>query len=83
MNYNLELDRVVLEIRKQKAKKVCVQLPDGLKPKAKEIADKIEKETDSEVIIWGGSCFGACDTPQGLEKIGVDLLVQFGHSEWG
>ena len=39
MEYDLELDRVVNEIKKQKAKRVLVQLPDGLKPKAKEIVD--------------------------------------------
>ena len=77
--YNLELERAVKEIKKQKAKSVCIQLPEGLKPKAKEIADKIEKETNAEVLIWLGSCFGACDTPN-IKNI--DLLIQWGHSEW-
>ena len=43
MNYNLELEKTIKQINKSKAKSVCIQLPDGLKPKAKEIADKIEK----------------------------------------
>ncbi len=80
--YDLELDRVVSEIRKQKAKRVCIQLPDGLKPHADKIARHIKKETGAEVFIWAGSCFGACDVPLGIEKLGVDLLIQFGHSEW-
>ena len=63
MNYNLELEKTIKQINKSKAKSVCIQLPDGLKPKAKEIADKIEKETNAKVIIWAGSCFGACDIP--------------------
>ena len=77
--YNLEHSKAIAEIKKAKAKTVCIQLPDGLKPRAKEIADKISSETDSSVFIWSGSCFGACDVPD-LENI--DLLIQWGHSEW-
>ncbi len=76
--YNLELERAIKEIKKQKAKSVCIQLPDGLKPKAKEIVDKIEKETNARCLIWAGSCFGACDVPE----LKVDLLIQWGHSKW-
>ncbi len=76
--YRLEIDKAIERIKKEKAKTVCIQLPDGLKPKAKEIADRIEKETDAEVKIWAGSCFGACDVPE----VDVDLLIQWGHSEW-
>lgn len=78
MNYDLELDKVIKKINKAKAKTVCIQLPDGLKPKANEIADFIEKNTKAKVFIWLGSCFGACDIP----KLDVDLLIQWGHSEW-
>ncbi len=80
--YDLELDRVVNEIKKLKAKRVCIQLPDGLKPHADKIIKHITKETDAKVVIWAGSCFGACDIPTEIEKLGVDLLIQFGHSEW-
>ncbi len=79
MQYNLELDRVIEKINSQAYSKVCIQLPDGLKPEAKKITDKIRENTDSEVFIWAGSCFGACDLPK-VE--GFDLLVQFGHSEY-
>ncbi len=78
MQYDLELDRVVKEIKKAKAKTICLQLPDGLKPKAKEIQDYIQKRVRCDILIWAGSCFGSCDIP----KLDVDLLVQFGHSEW-
>lgn len=79
--YNLELDRAVAEIKKAKAKIVCIQLPDGLKPKAEEIQKAIESKTKSEVFIWMGSCFGACDVPD-LSKQKVDLLIQWGHAKW-
>lgn len=78
--YDLELNNAVETIKKEKAKLVCIQMADGLKPRAKEIQDAIEKNTKARVIIWGGSCYGACDLPRGLEKHGVDLLIHFGHS---
>ena len=78
--YNLELEKAADEIRKAKAKLVCIQLPDGLKNKATEIAEELEKKTDAKILIWMSTCFGACDTPK-LPKE-VDLLIQFGHSPW-
>lgn len=83
MQYDLELDRVIAEIKKKNAKLVCIQLPDGLKPKAKEITDAIKASTSAEVIIWAGSNFGACDLAVDVQRMGVDLLIAFGHSEWG
>ena len=81
-SYDLELNRAVEEIKKANAKLVCIQLPDGLKPKAKEIQEYIEKNTDAFVVIWLGSCWGGCDVPVSVEKLGVDLLIQWGHSEY-
>ena len=37
---------------------------------------------EGRVLIWGGSCYGACDVPLQVERLGVDLLIQWGHSEW-
>ena len=33
-------------------------------------------------FIWLGSCFGGCDIPVEVDKLGVDLIIQFGHSDW-
>ena len=81
-NYDLELSKAVEEIKKAGTKLVCIQLPDGLKPKAREIQDYIEKNTSASVVIWLGSCWGGCDVPVSVEKLGVDLLIQWGHSEY-
>lgn len=80
--YDLELSKVIERVNKDNAKLVCVQLPDGLKPRANEIQHAIEKNTKASVMIWMGSCFGACDVPLQVERMGVDLLVQWGHSTW-
>lgn len=76
--YELELERVISEIKKSSAKKILIQFPDGLKPWAVPIANYIEENTSSKVKIWLGSCFGACDIP----KSDCDLLIQFGHAKW-
>ncbi|MCK5624253.1 diphthamide synthesis protein [Candidatus Pacearchaeota archaeon] len=81
--YNLELEVVVGKIRKAKAKLVLLQFPDGLKQYATAIVDYLEEQTKAEFLIWLGSCFGACDTPVGIEKIkpNIDLVIQFGHNK--
>lgn len=81
--YNLELEKVVSEIKKSKSKLVLLQFPDGLKPYATAVVDFLRKETSAEFLIWFGSCYGACDTPTGIENLKpkIDLVVQFGHNE--
>ena len=79
MTYELELEKVIKKIKQLKPKTVLIQLPDGLKPKAKDIADEIEKNTKAKPIIWLASCYGACDTPNVKN---IDLLIQWGHSRW-
>ncbi len=80
--YKLELEKVVEEIKNKNSKKVLIQLPDGLKKQAEEIVDYVREKTDAEVFVWLSSCYGACDLPLGLNTLGVDLLVQFGHNKY-
>ena len=82
MDYNLEIPAIIKEIKKQKAQRILLQLPDGLKPKAEEIVNEIEKNTNAEIYIWFGSCFGACDLPLGIQQFNIDLLIQFGHTKF-
>jgi diphthamide biosynthesis enzyme Dph1/Dph2-like protein len=82
MAYDLELGHAVESINNKKAKLVCIQLPEGLKPDAEKIVDTLQSKTDTRVIIWMGSCYGACDVPLEVERLGVDLLIQWWHSAW-
>lgn len=81
-DYDLELDKAIEKIKKEKANTVLIQLPDGLKPRAKEIQEELKKKIskDTKLFFWAGSCFGSCDIPKVKEE--VDLIIQFGHSEW-
>ena len=81
MDHDLELKRVIAGIKEHRAKRVCIQLPDGLKPKAGSIKKILEAEAGVEVIIWLGSCYGACDIPLEVEILDVDMLIQWGHSD--
>jgi diphthamide biosynthesis enzyme Dph1/Dph2-like protein len=80
MNYDLETNKIIERIKEKNHKTILLQLADGLKPEAKNIADQITKETNAKVLIWLGACFGACDIPFGLQQLNVDLTVQFGHN---
>ncbi|OGN26113.1 MAG: hypothetical protein A3B17_01685 [Candidatus Yanofskybacteria bacterium RIFCSPLOWO2_01_FULL_45_72] len=80
--YNPELEKAIERIKYEKAKLVCIQLPDGMKPMAKEIEEAITTETGARVLIWLGSNFGACDIPLGLDRLGVDLLISWGHNRF-
>jgi 2-(3-amino-3-carboxypropyl)histidine synthase len=81
-DYDLELERVVAEIKKHKAKKVLIQLGEGLKPRSIEIQEHIQSQLhDCQIYFWLNSCYGKCDIPEILDSKtnDFDLLIQFGH----
>jgi len=77
-DYELELEKVASAIKKSKSRYVLIQLPDGLKPNATEIAESL-KNTGAKIYFWAGSCFGFCDIPNVKN---IDMLVQFGHNKF-
>ena len=81
--YDLSLEDLITHIREANAKRVCIQLPDGLKPRAGEIVDAVRKALPNvDILIWAGSNFGACDLPLEVKRLGVDLLIHYGHDAW-
>src|SRR3989338_10498792 len=81
--YDLELEKVIKNIKKSNAKLVLLQFPDGLKQYAVALVDYLRENNDAEFLIWLGSCYGACDTPvlsREIEKQ-IDLIIQFGHNK--
>ncbi|HPR99010.1 MAG TPA: diphthamide synthesis protein, partial [Methanomassiliicoccales archaeon] len=74
---DLQLERAVSEIRSMNAKLVGLQMPEGLKTRARDFAANLEAATGCQVVILGDPCYGACD----LRSIkGLDLLVHVGHA---
>ena len=83
-DYDLELETAVQEIKKRKAKKILIQLSEGLKPRAIEIQTHIVQEMKDdapEIFFWLNSCYGKCDIPELLNNKDndIDMLIQFGH----
>lgn len=79
--FDLEEAKLIKEIKKRKAEKVLIQLPEGLKPQAQRLAEAAE-EAGAQAVVSGDPCYGACDVPLcDAETLGVDLIVHYGHSE--
>ena len=78
--FDLDLDRALALIKKSGARIVGVQVPEGLKRIASELAGEIEEKTDAEVIVSGDPCYGACDLDLDLCRAS-DLVIHVGHSE--
>jgi 2-(3-amino-3-carboxypropyl)histidine synthase len=80
-NFDFEEERVKQEILRLGAKRVLIQLPEGLKPEAPRIAKIIEK-FGVLAIVSSDPCYGACDLATAeAESLGVDLMVHYGHSK--
>ena len=77
--FSFRLDDVSQWIRERKLSSVAVQLPEGLKIRATEIADHISSKTGVPVIVIGDPCYGACDLCVNYKDI-ADGLIHFGHS---
>jgi 2-(3-amino-3-carboxypropyl)histidine synthase len=80
--YDLEVESVVKIIEENRYRAVAVQLPEGLKDRATQLASFIQSETGSMVFIIGDPCYGACDLADDVaETMGCDALLHFGHSK--
>jgi 2-(3-amino-3-carboxypropyl)histidine synthase len=79
--FDFEEDRIKQEIAKLGAKRVLLQLPEGLKPEGPRLAEIIEK-TGALPIISATPCYGACDLATAeAERLGIELIVHFGHAK--
>ena len=81
MEYDFEEDRIIDEIKDRNAKKILIQLPEGIKKEAFKIAESIKINSNVDIIISGSSCWGGCDLAvEEAKKIKADLLIHFGHA---
>lgn len=80
MMFNFEESRLKDEIKKQGAKRVLIQLPEGLKVDGPRLA-VVVAEAGALAIVSSDPCYGACDLVfHDAESLGVDLVVHYGHS---
>ncbi len=79
--YKFDEDNLIKEIKERKAKKILLQLPEGLKKEAFKLAKFIEDNSEAEVIIAGEPCWGACDIAlDEARNLKADLIVLYGHA---
>jgi len=79
--FDLEETRLKEEIEKRGAKRVLIQLPEGLKPEGPRLAAVIDK-AGALAIVSADPCYGACDLAvQEAEILAADLIVHYGHSK--
>ena len=79
--FEFEEDRVKREIERRKAKRVLIQLPEGLKREGQRLA-AIAERAGAVPIVSADPCYGACDLATlDAKSLDVDLIVHYGHSE--
>lgn len=80
-NYDFEIHKTIWRIQQLKAKRVALQMPEGLLMFALKICDIIEEFTEADTVIMGDVTYGACCVDDYTAKaLGVDLLLHYGHS---
>ncbi len=76
--FEIDIKPAIIKIKEIGAKKVLLQLPDGLRRKSHKIIKELERYC-VDVALWGGTCYGACDLPIDIGE--AELLLHIGHSE--
>uniref|UniRef100_A0A182LUX9 2-(3-amino-3-carboxypropyl)histidine synthase subunit 1 n=1 Tax=Anopheles culicifacies TaxID=139723 RepID=A0A182LUX9_9DIPT len=80
-NYNFEVHKTIWRVRETKAKRVALQMPEGLLMFSLILSDIIERFTEADTVIMGDVTYGACCVDDFTAKaLGADLLVHYGHS---
>jgi len=79
--YDFEDGEVRRFLRQHSARRVAVQLPEGLRRYLPQISRVFEGE-GAEVLVLADSCYGACDLADSKAKqLGYDALVHYGHAD--
>lgn len=77
------LEDLVVKIVEKGAKRVLVQLPEGLLARGPEL-HKILSRVGVDAFISLEPCYGACDLRDcEAERLGCGLLIHVGHSDFG
>jgi 2-(3-amino-3-carboxypropyl)histidine synthase len=80
-NYNFEIHKTVFNIKQKNAKRVCLQMPEGLLIYAPIIADILGEFCSCETLIMGDVSYGACCIDDYTARaLGCDFIVHYAHS---
>lgn len=80
-NYNFELHKTVWNIKKHAAKRVALQMPEGLLIYSLVISDILEQFCQCEIVVMGDVSYGACCIDDYTARsLGCDFIVHYAHS---
>ncbi len=81
--FDLEEEKLVAEIMGRGARRILLQLPDGLKAEGPGLANLVRAKTGAEVFVSATPAWGACDLSlDAASRLKADLLVHYGHNEF-
>jgi len=81
--YDLQERWLIDTIKERRAKRVLLQLPEGLKEHGLKLVGLIENRTSALAILSTDPCYGACDLAlDEARQLYADLIVHYGHSEF-
>jgi 2-(3-amino-3-carboxypropyl)histidine synthase len=79
----LELKAILPKLNRLKARRVFIQVPEGLKTRVLGFSRALEK-SGLKTFISLEPCFGACDLrDREARALGCDALLHVGHSDYG
>lgn len=82
LKLDLQLNELSKIVKKSKAKRFLIELPEGLKTEMHNILDTLKK-TDKEFVFSLDTTFGACDIYEtDLQKANCDSIIHFGHTKF-
>ena len=80
-NYNFEIHKTVWNIRRQNAKRVALQMPEGLLIYSLIISDILEEFCQVETLVMGDISYGACCIDDFTARsLDCDFIVHYAHS---
>jgi len=81
--FDLDEDKLLAEITGRGARRILIQLPDGLKNEGTRLAGLVRAKTGADVFVSAVPAWGACDLSlDAAARLKADLLVHYGHNEF-
>src|SRR5438128_12686690 len=79
--FDLEEEKLLSEIEGRGARKILIQLPDGLKQEGPRLGELMRAKTGAEVFVSATPAWGACDLSlDAAQRLKADLLVDDGRN---
>lgn len=79
----MDYSGAIKKIKSHRARRVFVQVPEGLKMGVTGLCKEIEK-SGADAVISLSPCYGGCDIRESEAKmLDCDLILHFGHSDYG